>query len=199
MKQGITLEDLVRLAQGGDMEAKNKVVAKTMDISHSLVYMFNGGMFDEDLASLGYMGILKAIDSFNHNKNTKFTTHAYWQVKGEISHEFMRRETDKRKANYCTVSFATPIFGEGESEDKTLEDLLYEETNEFDYIYETGSKNIWWAYTQLNEVDKKLFYYKYIRSYGRKELCKIMNYNSMSNLGKREGILKQRLRNLMDR
>ena len=66
------------------------------------------------------MGILKAIDSFNHNKNTKFTTHAYWQVKGEISHEFMRRETDKRKANYCTVSFATPIFGEGESEDKTL-------------------------------------------------------------------------------
>ena len=187
--------ELVLLAQQGDNEAKTVLIKSVQKLVHRIVYSMNDGRFDEDLASIGYMGVLKAIDSFDTTKNAKFSTHAYWQIRGEISHEFDYRGRQKRKTNDVAVLFSTPIFGE-ESEDKTLEETLGGDTSEYDHIFE--EKTIWWAYTQLNDSDKKLFYYKYVEQQTREELKVTMGFNTLSNLRRREALLKQRLNVLLD-
>ena len=74
---------VVLLAQQGNEEAKTTVVKSVQNMVHRIVYLMNDGKFDEDLASIGYMGVLKAIDSFDATRGTKFSTHAYWQIKGK--------------------------------------------------------------------------------------------------------------------
>ncbi len=182
---------LVLLAQQGDEEAKTIVIKSVWKLVDRVVYALNEGRYDEDLTSIGLMGVLKAIAT----KDSKFSTHAYWKIRGEISHEFAHRSRKKREINSKTVLFSTPIFGE-ESEDKTLEEILGGDTSEYNHIFE--EKTIWWAYTQLNDSDKKLFYYKYVKQQTREELRVTMGFNTLSNLRRREALLKQRLNTLLD-
>lgn len=186
---------LVLLAQQGDEEAKTIVIKSVWKLVDRVVYALNEGRYDEDLTSIGLMGVLKAIDTFDTTKDAKFSTHAYWKIRGEISHEFAHRNRKKREINSKTVLFSTPIFGE-ESEDKTLEEILGGDTSEYNHIFE--EKTIWWAYTQLNDSDKKLFYYKYVEQQTREELRATMGFNTLSNLRRREALLKQRLNTLLD-
>lgn len=186
---------LVLLAQQGDEEAKTIVIKSVWKLVDRVVYALNEGRYDEDLTSIGLMGVLKAIDTFDTTKDAKFSTHAYWKIRGEISHEFAHRSRKKREINSKTVLFSTPIFGE-ESEDKTLEEILGGDTSEYNHIFE--EKTIWWAYTQLNDSDKKLFYYKYVEQQTREELRATMGFNTLSNLRRREALLKQRLNTLLD-
>ena len=187
---------VVLLAQQGNEEAKTTVVKSVQNMVHKIVYLMNDGKFDEDLASIGYMGILKAIDSFDATRGTKFSTHAYWQIKGEISREFTNRSRDKRKINDATVLFSTPIFGH-EDDEKTVEETLGGDVSEYAHIFEDGEGSIWWAYNQLNDSDKKLFFYKYIELQNRDQLKATMGLNTLSNLRRREILLKQRLNNLL--
>jgi len=40
----------------------------------------------EDLVQVGSLGLMKAIDSYNIDKNTKFTTYASYFIRGELMH-----------------------------------------------------------------------------------------------------------------
>ena len=50
-------------------------------------------MAQEDLIQIGALGLMKAIDNFDAKKNTKFSTYAYYFVKGHISH-YLRDKSD---------------------------------------------------------------------------------------------------------
>ena len=69
--------------------------------------------------------------------------------------------------------------------------------SEYAHIFEDGEGSIWWAYNQLNDSDKKLFFYKYIELQNRDQLKATMGLNTLSNLRRREILLKQRLNNLL--
>ncbi len=43
------------------------------------------GVEKEDLISAGYLGVQKALENYNKNSNTKFTTYAYLYIIGEMS------------------------------------------------------------------------------------------------------------------
>ena len=38
----------------------------------------------EDLKQVGYIALLKACQNYSCDKNTKFSTYAYWYIKGEV-------------------------------------------------------------------------------------------------------------------
>lgn len=42
------------------------------------------GLLPEDLVSMGYIGLIKAYDNYNPDKNTKFSTYAYTTIWGYI-------------------------------------------------------------------------------------------------------------------
>lgn len=84
-----TLE-LVRRAQEGDEEAKERLLEENSPLIKSVVRWFRDkGVEKEDLYQLGCMGFLKAINNFDCNFNVKFSTYVVPMVVGEIK-RFMR-------------------------------------------------------------------------------------------------------------
>lgn len=77
--------DLIRKAQLGDMHAKETLVEENSGLIWSVAKRFTGrGTETEDLFQLGCLGFLKAIDGFDPEYGTQFSTYAVPKISGEI-------------------------------------------------------------------------------------------------------------------
>lgn len=75
----------IRRAQKGDREAAGKLVEENSGLIWSIVRRFFGrGVDPDDLYQLGCVGFLKAIDGFDEDYGTKFSTYAVPKISGEI-------------------------------------------------------------------------------------------------------------------
>lgn len=78
-------EELISLAQKGDREASERLVAENSGLIWSVARRFIGrGVETEDLYQLGCMGFLKAIEGFDLAFGTRFSTYAVPKISGEI-------------------------------------------------------------------------------------------------------------------
>lgn len=59
----------------------------------------------DDYYQIGSMGLLRAIDTYDANKGTQFSTYAVKCIKNEIGQYFQSQERDKRKMNSVTTSY----------------------------------------------------------------------------------------------
>lgn len=79
------VRELVRRAQAGDSEARERLVEGNLRLVRSLVSRFGNGAADpEDLFQLGCIGLLKAIDRFDLSYDVRFSTYAVPLILGEI-------------------------------------------------------------------------------------------------------------------
>ena len=79
------LETLIRLAQSGDQAAKTCLVEENTGLVWSVARRYFGrGVDPEDLYQLGCLGFLKAIDGFDPEFGTQFSTYAVPKIAGEI-------------------------------------------------------------------------------------------------------------------
>lgn len=89
LSQEKTLE-LIKLAQNGNEDAKEKLIIENSPLIKSLIKRYlNKGIEYEDLYQLGSLGFVKAIYNFSEAFNTKFSTYVVPMVIGEIK-RFMR-------------------------------------------------------------------------------------------------------------
>ena len=78
------MQDL-RLAQRGDRAAGERLVEENAGLIWSVVRRFFGrGVESEDLFQIGCVGFLKAVDGFNEDYGTQFSTYAVPKISGEI-------------------------------------------------------------------------------------------------------------------
>lgn len=76
---------LLERARNGDKEAKEQMVEENAGLIWSIVRRFFGrGVEPEDLYQLGCLGFLKAIDGFDMEFGTQFSTYAVPKIAGEI-------------------------------------------------------------------------------------------------------------------
>ena len=79
-----TLENL-RRARRGDREASQRLVEENAGLIWSVVRRFFGrGVEAEDLYQIGCVGFLKAVDGFDEEYGTQFSTYAVPKISGEI-------------------------------------------------------------------------------------------------------------------
>ena len=79
------LEELIRRAREGDQEAKETLVSENAGLIWSVAKRFLGrGTEAEDLYQLGCLGFLKAVDGFDLEFGTQFSTYAVPKIAGEI-------------------------------------------------------------------------------------------------------------------
>lgn len=79
------LEDLIRLAQNGDKEASETLVKENSGLIWSVARRFLGrGTEGDDLYQLGCLGFLKAVEGFDLEYGTQFSTYAVPKISGEI-------------------------------------------------------------------------------------------------------------------
>ncbi len=78
-------EELIRLSQQGDQEAGETLVTENTGLIWSVARRFVGrGTELDDLYQLGCLGFLKAIEGFDLQYGTQFSTYAVPKIAGEI-------------------------------------------------------------------------------------------------------------------
>lgn len=78
-------KELIRLAQAGDKQASERLVTENSGLIWSVAKRFIGrGTDTEDLYQLGCLGFLKAVDGFDLQFGTQFSTYAVPKISGEI-------------------------------------------------------------------------------------------------------------------
>lgn len=83
-------KELIKEAQKGSREAKQKLVESNYPLIKSIVKRFlRKNLEYDDLYQLGSVGFLKAISNFNPSFNVKFSTYAVPMIAGEIK-RFLR-------------------------------------------------------------------------------------------------------------
>ena len=79
------LEELIARSQAGNEEAKELLVTENSGLIWAVVKRFIGrGTDQEDLYQLGCLGFLKAVEGFDPEFGTQFSTYAVPMIIGEI-------------------------------------------------------------------------------------------------------------------
>ena len=79
------IEELIALCQKGDMQAKETLIEENSGLIWSVTRRFLGrGVEADDMYQLACLGFLKAVDGFDLNYGTQFSTYAVPKIAGEI-------------------------------------------------------------------------------------------------------------------
>lgn len=77
--------DLIRKSQAGDSDAQETLIKENNGLIWAVVRRFMGrGVETDDLYQLGCLGFLKAVEGFDTEYGTQFSTYAVPKIAGEI-------------------------------------------------------------------------------------------------------------------
>ena len=118
-------EMLIR-SRNGDIEARNILVEKTMRLVAHMIKKYACAEKDtQDLISVGTIGLIKAVNTFNPDKKIRLATYAAKCIDNEI---LMMLRNDKKKMQ--ELSLYEPIGTDKEGNDITFIDVVGDETRD---------------------------------------------------------------------
>lgn len=98
----------------------------------------NTGIMVEDLISVGTIGLIKAVNTFNPDKKIKLATYASRCIENEILMYLRRRNRAKSE-----ISFYEPLNTDWDGNELLLSDILgSDQNNVFEFIEEEVDKNL---------------------------------------------------------
>ena len=122
-------ECLERIAKG-DAEAKNKLIEHNLRLVAHIIKKYYASCRDqEDLISIGTIGLIKAVSSFDYQKKTKFATYASRCIENEILMHFRNKKKSSQD-----VFISDPIDTDKDGNCLTLGDIMADESNILDSI-----------------------------------------------------------------
>lgn len=138
----------------GDEEARNVLIERNLRLVAHICKKYNIPNVDnEDLISIGTIGLIKGINTFNTNKGVRLATYASRCIENEIL-MYLRRNT-KVKAE---VSFYEPLNIDWDGNELLLSDILGTEN---DTVYnliedEVDKQLLFLALKNLNDREKEI-------------------------------------------
>ena len=128
-------EKLVELSRLGDKRARNTLIEHNLRLVAHIVKKYDSkNEFNDDLISIGTIGLIKGVDSYSKKHNTRLTTYAARCIENEIL--MFYRNNKKHSKN---ISINEPIGFDKEGNEITILDIL--KTQSPDYIKDIHTKN----------------------------------------------------------
>lgn len=113
-------ELLAMLGKEGDAKARSQLIERNLRLVVYIAKKFdNTGVGVEDLISIGTIGLIKAINTFNSGKNIKLATYASRCIENEIL-MYLRRNSKLR----MEVSIDEPLNVDWDGNELLLSDIL---------------------------------------------------------------------------
>ena len=140
--------------------ANNNKQAKEKLIEHNLrlvVYIAkkfeNTGINIEDLFSIGAIGLIKAVQTYNFEKKIKLATYASRCIENEILMQL--RKTNKLKNE---ISLDEPLNADSDGNELLLEDILFADNESVSNDMEKSAEKeiLWQILEKLNEREKEI-------------------------------------------
>lgn len=114
---------LVAFRENGDMAARNRLIEHNLRLVAHIIKKYYGHTQDqEDLISIGTIGLIKAVSTFDYTKGTRLATYASRCIENEI---LMYFRAGKKTAH--DVSFSEPIDSDKDGNPLTLIDVVAQE------------------------------------------------------------------------
>lgn len=113
-------QELLEKSAAGDLNARNQLVEHNLRlVAHIVKKYFHTGADPDDLVSIGTIGLIKAVNTFNHKKSIKLSSYASRCIENEILMYF--RGTRK---NALDVSMNEEIDSDADGNSLTLSDMM---------------------------------------------------------------------------
>lgn len=147
-------EDLLKKLNDGDEKIRSTLIERNLRLVVYIARKFeNTGVYVEDLISVGTIGLIKAVNTFNPEKKIKLATYASRCIENEIL-MYLRRNS-KVKAE---ISFYEPLNIDWDGNELLLSDILGTEN---DTVYnliedEVDKQLLFMALKSLNDREKEI-------------------------------------------
>ena len=159
--------EYVKLAQDGDIDARNKLIEHNLRLVVFLSKKYENTKIDlEDLVSIGTIGLIKGVNTYKLDKNIKLATYASRCIDNEIL--MYLRKTKKKRTE---VSFEDSLSFDADGNELHLEDVLGTEADIVTKGLEDrlDRKMLYREVSKLKGRDRDIIEYRYGLN-GKKEM-----------------------------
>lgn len=170
-------EAFIRAAEG-DENARQKLILHNLRlVSHIVRKYYSASPNQEDLVSIGTVGLVKAVDSFRMSNGTRFATYAAKCIQNEILMHFRSR---KKLSGEVSINETIDVDRDGNP--LTYMDIISVEDNVGDEIDRKDmiKRAMQYINTSLTERERQIIIMRYglcglSRSYAQREIAQKLN------------------------
>lgn len=152
-------EKCIKKMQNGDKEARSKLIEHNLRLVAHIVKKFEHDInIQDDLISIGTIGLIKGIDTYSSYKNVKLTTYCARCIQNEILMYY--RSNNKYNKN---ISINDSIGYDKDGNEITIIDVLKSDKPDFALdLYEKENIRLLSEYVKvLNKREKEIITYRY--------------------------------------
>ena len=151
-------EQQIALMRAGDKNARNTLIEHNLRLVAHIVKKYAKSPYDQDdLVSIGTLGLIKAVDSFDPDKSIKLSSYAARCIENEILMHFR-----SQKKSAFDVSLDEAIETDKDGNPLTLMDILSANDNVEDTIdLKINSEKIYLYINELSERERNIIIMRY--------------------------------------
>lgn len=158
----------LKRVKAGDLEARNKLVEHNLRLVAHIVKKYNSLDRDtEDLISIGTIGLIKAINTYDGTKGNRLVTYASRCIENELLMLFRREKKISKE-----VSLYEPIGVDKEGNEISLLDIIQcDDDNIFNLLlYSSNTKKLYEEIAAMPDAKEKQVIVLRYGLYGGEEL-----------------------------
>lgn len=151
-------EEEIRRLKNGDQSARNTLIEHNLRlVAHIVKKYYSVASEQDDLVSIGTIGLIKAIDTFNADKNIKLSSYASRCIENEI---LMHIRSTKK--NSLDISLDESIDTDKDGNPLTLMDIMATEDNILDELdLKMNSEKMYGFIEQLSPRERSIIIMRY--------------------------------------
>ncbi len=117
--------ELLQKSRNGDIDARNKLIEHNLRlVAHIIKKYYSNSCDQDDLISIGTIGLIKAVSTFNADKGIRLATYAARCIENEILMHFRNLKKSSQD-----VYISDPIDSDSEGNALTLIDVISDDTD----------------------------------------------------------------------
>ncbi len=152
-------EEYIKLSNNGDINARNKLVEHNLRlVAHIIKKYYHSTSDQDDLVSIGTIGLIKAINTYKPEKKIKLSSYASRCIENEILMHFRNIKKSSRD-----LSLNDSIDTDKDGNPLTLMDILAVDDNILDDIDIKINLEKLYGYIDevLNDREKQIIIYRF--------------------------------------